>query len=198
MKDLKFPIKIEFRISTLSNDFTAYDSSGQVLCYSKQKLFKLKEHVDIFSDQSQAERIYTINANKWLDFSTTYVMKTDLGDEIGRIARKGWSSLWKANYEIFDQYRQPDVTIREENPWSKVMDSMLGEIPIVGMLTGYMFNPTYIAKRPDESEVVRIRKDKSMWGRRFTIDQLDDFEEGEEERILLGVIMMVLLERRRG
>jgi len=30
------------------------------------------------------------------------------------------------------------------------------------------------------------------------IEKLEEFDKGEEERILLGLMMMILLERRRG
>jgi hypothetical protein len=75
---------------------------------------------------------------------------------------------------------------------------MLGEVPLLGFLTGYFFHPSYCVARPDETKVVRLRKIASFWGRKFVIDKLAEFEKGEEERILLGLMMMILLERRRG
>ncbi|MEZ5024278.1 MAG: hypothetical protein R2728_13635 [Chitinophagales bacterium] len=66
------------------------------------------------------------------------------------------------------------------------------------MFTGYFFNPKYIVTRKDGTIVARLSKKKSFWGRRFTLDKLEEFEEGEELRVLLGLMMMILLERRRG
>jgi hypothetical protein len=121
-----------------------------------------------------------------------------MGYEIGWIVRKGWASLWKANYEILDEKQQIDLVIHEENPWAKIFDSMLGELPLVGMLSGYLFHPSYIATRPDGTQVVRLKKEPSFFGRKFTIDKLAQFETGEEDRLLLGLMMLILLERRRG
>jgi hypothetical protein len=97
-----------------------------------------------------------------------------------------------------DERQQQDLLVREENPWAKVFDSILGEIPGLGMLTGYMFHPSYIVTRPDGTQVVRLKKEPSFFGRKFTIDKLATFESGEEERILLGLMMLILLERQRG
>ncbi len=75
---------------------------------------------------------------------------------------------------------------------------LFSEIPVLGMLTGYVFNPKYTIKRPDGTLVARIAKERSFFGRRFSIEKLAEFEAGEETRILLGSMMMLLLERRRG
>ena len=88
--------------------------------------------------------------------------------------------------------------MREENPWAKVFDSVLGDVPVLGLLTGYFFHPSYSVARTDGTKVVRLRKVASFFGRRFVIEKLEEFQKGEEERILLGLMMMILLERQRG
>ena len=198
MEQLTYPLNLKFKISTLSNDFTARDANNKPIAYVKQKLFKLKEEVLVYSDETKRVVKFKINADKWLDFNTTYMFTDEAGSELGRIARKGWKSLWKSHYEIYDENRKQDLIIQEENPVAKIFDSLLGEIPILNILTGYLFNPKYLIERPDGTLVARISKKPSMWGRHFTVDQLSEFEPGEETRIILGSMMMVLLERRRG
>jgi hypothetical protein len=194
----QFPVKLTFKIGTLSNDFVAQDATGNTIVYVRQKLLKLIEEVQVFNNESRSELMYTIRANRWIDFTATYTFTNRQSYEIGRIVRKGWASLWKAHYEIYDEKQQLDLAVREENPWAKVFDSMLGEIPILGLLTGYLFHPSYIVTRPDSTPVVRLKKETSFFGRIFTIEKLAEFETGEEERILLGLMMMILLERQRG
>ena len=198
MTNLQFPLDLTFKISTLSNDFVAKDASGNTLAFVRQKMLKLVDEVQVFTDETRTSLKYTITANKWIDFSATYTFTNSQGKEVGRIARKGWSSIWKARYEIFDERQQPDLLVREENAWVRVGDAVLGQIPILSILTGYLFNPAYIITRPNGTEVVRLKKNPSFFGRRFTIEKLGKFEQGEEERIVLGLMMMILLERRRG
>jgi len=198
MNSLQFPLSLTFKITTLSNDFVAQDVNGNTIAYVRQKMLKLLEEVQVYSNESRSELNYTIRANQWLDFSAAYIFTNHAGYEIGRVVRKGWASLWKAHYEIYDEKQQQDLLIREENPWTKVFDTMLSEVPFVGVLTGYFFHPAYIVTRPDGTQVVRLRKVASFFGRRFSIDKLAEFETGEEERILLGLMMLILLERRRG
>lgn len=198
MNSMQFPLQLTFKVTTLSNDFVATDATGNTVAYVRQKMLRLLEEVQVFNNESRSELNYTIRANRWLDFNSTYTFTNRMGYEVGRIVRKGWASLWKAHYEIFDEKQQSDLIIREENPWAKVFDNMLGEIPLLGILSGYLFHPTYIVTRPNGTEVVRLTKQPSFWGRKFTVDKLSNFESGEEERIVLGLMMMILLERQRG
>lgn len=198
MNSLQFPLHLTFRIGTLSNDFIVQDAAMQTIAYVRQKMLRLVEEVQVYNNESRSELKYTIKANKWLDFSATYTFTDRLGYETGRIVRKGWASIWKAHYEILDENKQTDLLVREENPWAKVFDSMLGELPLLGLLSGYLFHPSYIVTRPDGKPVVRLKKESSFFGRKFTITKLNDFEAGEEERILPGLMMMILLERSRG
>lgn len=193
-----YPYDFKFRIGTIHNDFTATDATGQTKAFVKQKLFKFKEHVEVFSDESREHLLYNIRANKWLDFNTSYSFTTWDGDNVGRVARKGWRSLWKASYELYDENDQQDLIIHEKNAWVKVIDGLLSEIPIAGIFTGYFFNPTYMVKRPHGTLVATFSKQRSFFGRKFKLIQEAPFENGEEQRVQLGLMMLALLERRRG
>jgi hypothetical protein len=198
MNSLNFPLQLTFKIGTLSNDFVAKDASNQTVAYVRQKMLKLVEEVQVYSNESRTEQTYTIRANRWLDFSASYKFTNRYGFDIGRVVRKGWASIWKAHYEIYDENQQQDLLVREENPWTKVFDAILSDIPVLGIMTGYFFHPAYIVTRPDGTLVARLKKEPSFFGRQFSIAKLDKFEKGEEERVLLGLMMMILLERRRG
>ncbi len=198
MKNLAFPIHFTFKISTLSNDFTATNDYGETVAYVKQKMFKLKESIIIYSNETKSEIIFTIKADRWLDFSAAYSFYNAKGQEIGKVARKGWASIWKANYEIIDQQETPQYVIREENGMVKVLDGIVGEIPILGFFTGYLFNPAYKVTDFSGRVVARLVKEPSFWGRRFKLIKMAETDEDDDERLMLGLMMMTLLERRRG
>jgi uncharacterized protein YxjI len=198
MNDIKFPIKFDFKITTLSNDFTATDATGKTVAYVKQKMFKLKEDISIYDNESKTKINYKIKADKWIDFWAAYSFTDDKGRELGKIARKGWTSIWKAHYELIDQHQKLQYHIREENAWVKVLDSVLGQIPILGGLTGYFFNPSYIITDLNSQQIVRLKKEPSFFGRKFELTKLKEIDNDDKERIILGFMMMVLLERRRG
>lgn len=198
MQDIKFPVNFKFNISTLANDFTATDASGKVMAYVKQKMFKLKEDISIYNNESKSAVNYKIKADRWLDFSAAYAFIDSDGKEFGKIARKGWRSIWKAQYEIIDQHNKLQYHINEENGWVKVLDSLVGEIPIIGMFTGYMFNPSYLLTDTKGKAIVRMKKMPSFFGRNFELTKVGEIDNDDDDRIMLGFMMMVLLERRRG
>ena len=195
---MQFPLNFTFKITTISNDFRVNDATGAEVAFVRQKLFKLKEEVQVFNDESRSQLNFTVKANKWLDFSASYVFYDNQELELGRIVRRGWKSLWKSSYDIYDENQKQDFSVNEENPLIKVFDGLFGDIPILGMFTGYFFNPTYLLTRPDGTAIARLSKEKSFFGRRFSVDKLAEFETGEENRLLLGLMMMILLERQRG
>ena len=102
MKDLKFPITLKFKISTFSNDFTATDAYDNTIAYVKQKMFKLKEDILVYEDETKSKINYQIKADRWIDFSAAYSITDSEGNEIGKIARKGWKSIFKAEYDLVD------------------------------------------------------------------------------------------------
>jgi hypothetical protein len=195
---MQFPLNFTFKITTISNDFRVNDATGAEVAFVRQKLFKLKEEVQVFNDESRSQLNFTVKANKWLDFSAAYVFYDNQQRELGRIVRRGWKSLWKSSYDIYDENQKQDFSVNEENPLIKVFDGLFGDIPILGMFTGYFSNPTYLVTRPDGTAIARLSKEKSFFGRRFSVDKLAEFESGEENRLLLGLMMMILLERQRG
>lgn len=198
MNNLEYPIKFSFKVTTLSNDFTARNASGQTIAYVKQKMFKLKEAITVYSDESKTRILYTIAANKWLDFSAAYSMKDANEKEIGKIARKGWRSMWKAEYDIINENNEPQYKVQEANAWVRVGDSLLGEIPILGFFTGYLFNPTYNVTNRNGETVVKLKKKPSFLGKEFELEKTANIDEDDKERVMLGLMMMILLERRRG
>lgn len=198
MQNIKFPVHFQFKITTLSNDFTATDARGSVIAFVKQKMFKLKEDILIYSDESKTKINYRIKADRWLDFSAAYAFFDENGTEFGKIVRKGWRSIWKAQYEIIDENQKLQYYINEENGWVKVLDALLGEIPGLNFFTGYLFNPSYMVTNEAGKSIVRLKKNPSFFGRKFELTQIGAMDSDDDDRIMLGLMMMVLLERRRG
>jgi len=198
MQNIQFPVTFKFKISTMSNDFVATDFSGKTIAYVKQKMFKFKEDISVFNDESKTSVNYRIKADQWLDFSAAYAFFDEKESEIGKIVRKGWRSIWKAEYEIIDQQEKKQYSVNEENGWVKVMDSIFGQIPILNFLTGYFFNPSYLVTDLNGKEIVRLKKMRSFFGRNFELTKLGTLDGDDDDRIMLGLMMMVLLERRRG
>ncbi len=200
MSQIQFPVNFKFKISTFASDFSATNAQGNMIAYVRQKMFKFKEDIQVFSDESKTQELFRIKADRYLDFSAAYNFTyTPNGDQyLGKIARKGWRSMWSAHYDIIDQNDQPQFTVQEDNAWIKVIDSLLGQLPLVGLFSNYLFNPSYSVVKVDGTEVAQIKKRPSLLGREFEVSKLNEIDKDDEQRVLLGLMMMILLERRRG
>lgn len=199
LKNLNYPLNFKFKLTTLASDFNITDKDGNYVAYVRQKMFKLKEDVVIFSDQKKTTELFRIKADRWMDFNACYdIMGLPDNKKYGRLVRKGVKSLWKATYQIVDENDQKKFIITEDNGWVKVWDSIVGEIPIIGMFTGYFLNPSYTARDLSGKEVFRLKKMPSFIGRRFQLDRLVDISDEDESLIVLSFLMMVLLEKSRG
>lgn len=198
MNAINFPVKFTFNITTLANDFKAVDTSGKTVAYVKQKMFKLKEDISIYDNEAKSNLNYKITADKWIDFSAAYSFRNSKGEELGKIARKGWASIWKAKYHVIDQNQKLQYQINEDNGWVKVADNIFGQLPIIGGLTGYVFNPSYSLRDTQGKKIARLKKEPSFFGRKFNLEQVGEMDADDKERIVLSFMMMVLLERRRG
>ena len=198
MQNLQYPLFLKFKLTTLSSDFTITDSNENSLAYVRQKMFRLKEDVVVFNNESKSQENFRIRANQWIDFNASYAITDSFGKNLGKIPRKGMRSIWKATYNIFDQNDTQKYKVQEENAWVKVLDGMVGEIPIIGMFTGYFLNPSYIVHDNNGKEIYRLKKMPSFFGRKFQLDQINDIPDHEETLVVLSLMMMVLLERAKG
>jgi hypothetical protein len=69
----------------------------------------------------------------------------------------------------------------------------------VGIFAGYLFSPTYVVTNLATGQpALRITKRRTFLAKTFTIDNLaGSLPEAEEVATLLGILVMVLHERRR-
>ncbi len=194
---MDYPLTVSFKILALAPQISVRDAQGQLLFYVKQQLFKLKEAVTVFADEGQTQPLFSINADRVLDISARDHITDAQGRSIGAVQRHGMRSLWKAHYEVLVA-GTPLMTIREENPWIKVIDGLVGEIPIVGLVTGLLLQPAYQVTRLDGTVALRVAKRPSLLESTFWVEQHTPLERSEEQLALLSVLMMILLERTRG
>jgi len=106
-------------------------------------------------------------------------------------------SLWRARYQI-EIPGQVAFLLHEEDPWVKVIDGIVGDIPVLGLFSGYLFHPSYLVEDGAGRPVMRLVKKPAFFESKFRVEKLKELEPRQEEAILLGLLMMILLERSRG
>lgn len=195
---MSYPLTLRFKVIALARQFSVEDNTGRLLMYVKQKAFKLREAITVYADEAQTRPLYRINADRIIDWSARYSISNEAGEEIGAIQQQGMRSIWRTRYDI---YRGDRVVfeVREENPWAKVGDHFLAEIPVIGFFAGYLFHPKYLLSTAEGAPVLRATKQPAFFEGRFQIERLETPLSAEDERLLLiGAVTAVLLEKNRG
>jgi hypothetical protein len=117
---------------------------------------------------------------------------------LGVLERQGMRSIWRAHYEVH-RGGAPLFAIAEENPWVKLADGLVGEIPIVGLFTGYLLHPAYrVTRAAGQALALRAVKQPALFESHYRIERGDALDPADETLALLAVLMMLLLERARG
>jgi len=88
----------------LTGKFRFYDPMGNLVMFSEQKMFKLREDIRVYSDESKTQEVLSIKARQILDFSAAYdVVDTALNQKVGTLRRKGWRSMLRDEWEVLDE-----------------------------------------------------------------------------------------------
>ena len=106
--------------------FHVYDPEGNVILFSRQKAFKLREDIRVYSDETEKEERLLIKARQIIDFSAAYdVVDARSGAKIGALRRKGFSSLIRDTWEFLDVSDRPIGTILEDSALMAVLRRFL-------------------------------------------------------------------------
>jgi uncharacterized protein YxjI len=193
---LAFPLKATFRILTLSPEVRVENARGELLLQVKQKLLTLREATTVFADEAKTVPVYKMLADRVIGFRAVHRITRA---SVGAVKAGGLRTIWQARYEVTDAQDKLVFKIREENPWIKVIDALVDEIPLVGPLIAMFINPRYLVE--DEGGVLRYRitKQRSFVARNFTLEQISpDAHVGIDERLIaLALIQTMMLERSR-
>ncbi len=91
------------QVLALTGKFRIYGPDGQLLLFSQQKMFKLKEDIRVYADESKSQELLLIKARQILDFSAAYdVIDSANSARIGVLRRKGFKSIIRDEWEVLD------------------------------------------------------------------------------------------------
>lgn len=197
---MNYPITFRFKLIAFAPQIYVMDATGKTICYVKQKLFRFREKVEVFTDDTMQQLLATIEADRIIDWSARYTFKSPTGEVLGAVGRRGMKSLWKAHYDVFAAHDHSHTfVIQEENPWTKMLDGLVSSIPLVGAFSGYMLHPSYIASRVvGDVPVLRLTKQPAFFEGLFKLEPTGEATEAEQLALMLAFLMMNLLERARG
>jgi len=113
--------------------FYLLDESNAVIGYSRQKAFKLKEDIRVFTDEQMTVELLTIRARNIIDFSGTYDVCDPMagGTALGSLRRKGWKSIVRDEWLIFSPDGSEVGLIREDDGGLAILRRFIGWVNLI-------------------------------------------------------------------
>ena len=85
--------------------FRVFDANQQLLLFSEQKAFKLREDIRVYTDEGKMNEVLSIKTPQILDISATYeIVDSPSQSKVGSLKRKGLKSILRDEWEIYDPH----------------------------------------------------------------------------------------------
>jgi uncharacterized protein YxjI len=171
--------------------FHVYGPNDELVFFSKQKAFKLKEDIRLYGDEAATEEVLTIKARSWLDFAAAYdVVDAQTGEKIGGLKRKGFKSIVKDEWTFMDVDDQDIGLIQEDS----AVKAMIRRFVPYGNFIPQKYHGT-IRDQP----VCELRQHFNPFIQKITLDFSSDPAHLLDRRLgLAAAVLLSAIEQRQG
>lgn len=162
--------------------FFVEDEAGNALGFFPRKIFKLKEDIRLYTDESMTRELLKIQARSIIDFSVAFdVVDGVTGEKVGALKRRGWKSILKDEWILMD-----------------AMDHELGRVKedsaLLATLRRFATNliPQKYHISIDAHEAGKIRQNFNMFAPKLFVDFTPDMTNRLDPRLGLAVAMLLI------
>src|SRR5512138_118536 len=123
------------QVLALTGKFRIYDPSGNLLLFSEQKMFRLREDIRVYADEGKMQEMLMIKARQILDFSAAYdVVDSASGQKVGALRRRGLKSILRDEWQVLDV---------NDNPVGLLYEDSMGQALLRRFLLGTLLPQNY-------------------------------------------------------
>jgi hypothetical protein len=116
-------------LTVLGAKFHIYNAEGRLLGFCKQKAFRLKEDIRVYTDETMSDERLVIKARSAIDFSAAYdVVDSREQRKLGALRRKGFKSMFRDEWQVLDENDQEVGVIREDSAWMALFRRWLSNL----------------------------------------------------------------------
>ncbi|MCH7904156.1 MAG: hypothetical protein IH944_06260 [Armatimonadetes bacterium] len=185
--------KLELRrqmFKLIGANFRISDSAGNLVLFSHQKGFKLKEDIRIYSDESMSQELLIIKARQILDFSAAYdVWDPVAREKVGALKRQGLKSI------VRDEWIMMDAQDREIG--KIIEDSML--LALLRRFATNLIPQNYDLVLHDGTRIAEFRQHWNPFIYRLALDLSMDGRGAVDPRLKIGAaVLLAAIEGRQG
>ena len=112
------------------NEFRVFDAAGQQVLFSRQKAFKLREDIRVWSGDDMQTELLRIAARQIVDFSAAYdVIDSTTNAKVGAFKRKGLKSIVRDEWILMDANDQEIGLFQEDSVGMAILRRFINIIP---------------------------------------------------------------------
>ena len=170
----------------LGKAFHVYDDRGNLVFYSRQKPFKLREDFRVYSDKTRSRELLIIKTPQIFDISAVYgVQDATTGEVVGAIKRMGFKSILKDEW-IFMSTEGREI-------------GKLTEASLAGALFSRFVNfiPQQYVVLAEGREVARINQHFNPFILKYTLTIAEEAPPIDRRLLIAAGILLSGIERRQ-
>lgn len=165
--------------------FHVYDEHGSVIGYCKQKAFKLKEDIKLYTGEDMSELLLSLQAQSVIDFSSTYTVQLPDGTSLGSLRRKGMkSSFVRDEWLVFGEDGQEIAVIREMGSFAPFARRYIDNISV------FLPQKFEVLRDTDKKTIAILRQHFNPFISRLGVAILEE-DEALDELLLLGAACLI-------
>lgn len=117
-------------LKVFGNEFRVLDPSGTQVLFSRQKAFKLREDIRVWSGDDMQTELLRIAARQIIDFSAAYdVIDSATGEKVGAFKRKGLKSVVRDEWILMDAADTEVGLFQEDSMGMAILRRFINIIP---------------------------------------------------------------------
>lgn len=186
----RFILQQQFRLVANQYQFSLpgpNDTPGQLFCFVSQKMFKFKEDVRFFTDETKTTEIMRIKARQRFDPHAIYDVTASDGSVIGRFQKVFGKSLIRSTYTLFDADGREVAIATEQNAFIALLRRLIGFVPTLGSFANWLPIPYHFVFLRGDQVLGHHRR--QLWKVRdtYTLDMTLDPSRSLDRRLILAI-----------
>jgi uncharacterized protein YxjI len=175
--------------------FHIYDPAGNVVGYCKQKAFKFKEDLRVYTDESCTTELMVIKARSILDFGATYDVTLGTGQSLGSLRRKGMTSTFLRDHWLI--YTPDNRQIAEITEDGSFLAFARRFIELVAALSPQTFTIKRTTGGAEGQEIAKFRQHFHLFVYKLSVTVAADDPELDDLVILAAGCLIAAIEGRQ-
>lgn len=169
---------------TLGRKYRILDASGNLVAFCKQKMFKLREDIRFYANEDQKEELFRLQTPKALDFNAAFgVIDSTNNAVLGYLGRKGWRSMLRDTWFVYDAAGQPLATLQEDSAGR----ALIRRFVALGALLPYRYD-ILAASDGGTRKIAEIKERFNLFGDSYDVRLHTPPGQGPmDARVLLGL-----------